>query len=162
MALYACRTCGATDSFESWDTSRTVSFITRIEDQDGSPSVVYSGESDEVPLCDSHRDRFYECSDCGSEALELDDLIRPDPLDGETHDEPLTPDPIDADLRDPLRRIVDMLAVGYGHQDDSVVTCALQMLATELGISEAFAEEVHRDMHVSERLTCANLVGPRR
>lgn len=139
MVEYACRECGATDSFESSENTRTVHFILRIEDDDdGQPAVVETSEYDTTTLDDPNRDLVYECSACGNSARDLDDLVR------------VAPDP-DDDLSNPeihhdIRLLVTMLGVGWAHDDDAIVIQALNDLGTMLGICREYAEGVEHGM----------------
>lgn len=147
MAEYACRKCGATDSFASSEDTRTVNFIYRIEDLDGHPSVVPTSESDTTTLGDPHQNLMYECSACGSATPDLKDLIRPEP---EPEDYLSNPE-----LHHYVRTAVTMLGVGYAHHDDAVIIRALEDLGTMLGICEEFAAGVHHGMLEQGLLNCA-------
>jgi hypothetical protein len=74
MSTYACRECGATDGFESYESVPTKFYIF-IADEDGEPSVAYSGES-KIASGDSGDDPLYVCGACGNEANDLDGLVK--------------------------------------------------------------------------------------
>lgn len=153
MAKYACRQCGATESFESSEDTRTIRFIRRIEDHDGQPTVVDTSEYDTITLGDPHKNLVYECSACGRSARDLQDLVR---LAPESDDDLSNPE-----LHQDIRHAVTMLGVGYAHHDDAVVTRALEDLGKMLGICEDLAAGVHHGMLEQGLLKCAAVPGVR-